>query len=234
MRRWGYLTVYRYAVNDISDRKRVEEELKKTSEEKSTLLRELRHRTKNNFNMIYSMVNLAVFPQSSPDTKSTITKLADRIRSVSDVYDLLYAEDSFNEIPLHQYCVKIAGSIAGLKNNVVFATDLDPISISAKEAALLGLILTELIPNAVKHAFPQGNKGTVSISLKRTENGGVLVVADDGVGAEYAKADRNDSGLTLVKALAAQIEGDFSILDAKPGTRAWARVSFPVPYASAT
>ena len=220
-------SVVRMVINDISERKRLEAALGETALENRNLMGEVQHRVKNSFSMICSMINLASIESPVPETKKILSQLDARVRSVSELYSLLYSSGSFTELRLDDYCARIASPLANLNCGVELATEMEGFTVSAKKAAPIGLILTELITNAVKYAFP-GKKGTVTVQLTRTGTGATLEVRDDGVGlpAGFDIASSAGMGLNLVLGLTGQIKGVFSIDGSSAGT--CCRVSFPV------
>ena len=220
-------SVIHMVLNDISERKRIEAVFGETAMENRNLMGELQHRVKNSFSMICSMINLASIESPVPETKKTLSQLDARVRSVSELYALLYSSGSFTELRLDDYCARIAGPLVDLYSGVRLATEMDGFTVSAKKAAPIGLILTELVTNAVKYAFP-GKKGTVTVLLKKLGPGATLEVRDNGVGlpAGFDIASNAGMGLNLVQGLTGQIKGVFSIEGGSTGTGC--RVSFPL------
>ena len=214
--------------SDITESKETEEALLKSSEENRHLLGELQHRAKNSFAMISSMMGIAFDATASPETKAALKELGSRVRSVSELYSLLYSSGSFTELRLDDYCARIAAPLAGLDDNITLSSNLASMMITAKQAAPIGLILTELITNAVKYAFPENRHGTIFVSLKKTDAGAVLEVRDDGVGlSEGFVAESAGMGLILVNALSRQIDGAFTIDGSADGTHCV--LEFPLP-----
>ncbi len=205
---------------DITERKHAEIALLKAFEENRNLLGELQHRVKNSFTMISSMIGLAAGAASSPDTEAALSELDARVLSVSELYSLLYASGSFTEVNLEDYCARVASTMAGLSENVSIETDMESMVVSVKRAAPIGLIVTELVTNAMKYAFPGGRPGTISVSLKKKSGGAILVVRDDGVGlpSGFDLAASRGMGLNLVRSLLSQIDGSFRLETQAQGT----------------
>jgi len=214
---------------DITVRKSSEEAILALAERNQTLLSELQHRAKNSFNMIYGMISIAAVPGASPETRQALESLGARIACVSELYTLLYSSNSATEAQLDEYCARIAAPLVQLSRNIELECDFDPIRVPAKKAAPIGLILTELVTNAVKYAFPGSRSGRLRVSLKRRPHEVLLEVADDGVGlaAAAGPAAASGMGLKLIQGLSAQIEGSFSMEAGSPGTRC--RLLFPLP-----
>jgi len=141
---------------------------------------------------------------------------------VSELYSLLYSTGSFGGLKLDDYCARIVSPLVALAGNISLRTELESVHLQVKNAASIGLILTELTTNAVKYAFPAGRKGTVTVGLKKTGDGkAMLEVVDDGVGFPigFDLASQAGLGLNLVQGLAEQIGGIFTIGKGVTGTR---------------
>lgn len=217
------------SVRDVTDRKAAESALKKAYAENQDLLEELRHRVKNSFNMIYAMISLASKEKGDEETKIVLRELDARVRSVAELYSLLYAGNSFNEVPLADYCAKVAGPLVGLAARVALKLETEPVVVPVKTAAPIGLILTELVTNSIKYAFPGERAGSISVSLSRHASLVRLCVEDDGVGLPqgFDASKGAGLGLSLVESLTEQIEGRFSIERKAEGTKSVVEFRFP-------
>ncbi|HET7839493.1 MAG TPA: cache domain-containing protein, partial [Rectinemataceae bacterium] len=138
---------------DITERKRAEEAMWRALKENQELLAELQHRVKNSMNMIASMISLSAQTREEAETKAVLDELEARVRAVAELYSLLYSSASFSELRLDEYCGRICSGLAGLSDRVEIMLDMERIQIPAKHAASIGLIVTELITNALKYAF---------------------------------------------------------------------------------
>lgn len=201
-------------------RKGMEHSLATALKENQVLLSELQHRAKNSFNMIFSLIDLAMLAVDASGDKAPLVELGNRVRAISALYDLLYTAGSLAEVPLDDYCARIAAPLMVMAN-VSLKQEMDSITIPAKLAAPIGLIVVELITNAVKYAFPGNRQGTISITLKTTASGARLEISDDGIGlpSGFRLPAIAGKGLSLVQGLAGQIEGEFSIEGDSRGTR---------------
>ncbi len=185
-----------------------------------TLLRELQHRIKNTLAMISGIVSYSATNSSSPEAVASLESVLARIRSVSDLYSLLYSSESQGEVGLDEHFGKVVAGLESLAKGIRITTAFDPVAVSATDAAPLGIMLAELVTNAVKYAFPRGQGGVISLALRRTAGGARLEVADDGVGLPpgFVLGLNSGTGLTLVSGLAGQVEGRFSIENGVIGT----------------
>ncbi len=205
---------------DITERKNAEALISSINEENRHLLAELQHRAKNSFSMISSMIHLSAQAQDIPESKATLADLDSRVRAVAGLYSLLYSSDSFTEARLDDYCSRIAGSLVGLSSTIALKLELEKIIVPVKAAASFGLIVSELIMNALKYAFPEGRSGTVSLSLRKTPSGVHFELADDGIGlpAGFEPSSSTGMGYSLVYGLTDQIRGSFRVERGLSGT----------------
>jgi two-component sensor histidine kinase len=155
-------------IREISARVFSEKLLEKSAKENKNLLRELEHRVKNSFTMITSMISLAAEKTASPKINQTLEELDARIRAISELYSLLYVSGSFSEVLLDEYCASIVNGIASLSKDISLVTEMEAVTISVNDVIPIGIILTEITTNAIKHAFPNRMKGTVTVSLQKT------------------------------------------------------------------
>jgi PAS domain S-box-containing protein len=211
---------------DISERKRAETALQNALQEKQTLLQELQHRAKNSFAMISSMISLTANASQVDEVKSALSEVGSRVRAMAELYDLLYATDAVTEVRLDRYCARITAYLQ-LSESIHFTQTYDAVTVPVKTAAAVGMILTELITNAIKHAFPGSGSGTISISLRHTDGGVVIQIEDEGVEPpkEFDTAASNSLGLKLVQVLVQQIGGSFKLEHAGETRRV---VEFPL------
>ncbi|MDQ7826129.1 MAG: PAS domain S-box protein [Candidatus Eremiobacteraeota bacterium] len=201
-------------VRDITDKKRAEKELRRALEEKSVLLRELQHRAKNTLIMLTSLVNLEMNQEKDPAARSALKSILNRMSTFSDLYCMLYADGYSAEIRLDCYLEQIARSLvksgSGGKGSVKLALSLEEMKFDGKDASCLGLIVNELVTNALRHGIAGERGGTVSVSLKENDGFILLEVADDGGGlpGAFDLSHAPGLGLDLVSTLAMQLGGE--------------------------
>lgn len=201
----------------------MEDQLRISLREKITLLRELHHRVKNNLQLVSSMLSLQS-GRVDPDTESTLRKCQQRILSMASVHDHLYHASDLKRVDFATYLRSLLNELRhSLKpegQNVEMNVEADDVPLEVNKAIPCGLIVNELFCNAMKHAFPDGRDGRVSIELRRGEEGTVeLVVSDDGVGiGKNAHAEGGGGlGMMLVDTLALQLGAEVD-MNAEDGT----------------
>ncbi len=207
--------VVRVAQN-VTERRRAEAELRQSLAEKEALLKEVHHRVKNNLQIISSLLNLQEGEPDDALTERRFRESQNRIRSMALIHELLYRSEDLNRIDFAEYLDQLVHHVvrsygpAGQAVRPVLSVEPEAMSLDC--AIPCGLIVTELVANAVEHAFPERG-GSVTVDF-RTENGRHrLSVADDGVGlAPGIDPDHSDSlGLKLVAALARQLGGELEV-----------------------
>lgn len=202
---------------DIDDRKSAEDQLKKLVQEKEMLLKEVHHRAKNNMQVIASLLNL----QSAHITDDRYLKIfqdsQNRIRSMSLVHEKLYRASAGSRIDFGEY-------LRSLADNLYYSYGVSPdkvsLRISAEDVFLdtdtaitCGLLVTEMISNALKHAFPGGIKGHLWAEMRPEGDGYVLIAGDDGVGLPEGIDPENTGtlGMQLISSLVSQLSGTLEI-----------------------
>jgi len=182
--------------------------------EKDTLLKEIHHRVKNNLQIVSSLINLQLQQFDEPSTRSIIEDSQNRIYSMALVHEKLYQTKHLARLDFGEYIRDLISSLANtFPGDITVKFELDTIYIDNDIAIPCGLILTELVSNSFKHAFPDKNTGVIEIILRETEaNGFALIVRDDGIGIpEEMIGKKSDSlGLSLVHSLVHQLKGEIS------------------------
>lgn len=172
---------------DITKLKKAEEQIRLSLNEKEVLIRELYHRTKNNMQVICSMLKLYSFYSTDGKILQAFQEMENRIHTMALVHHNLYQSKNLSYIYFHEYVLELCNFIKKSYNisetKIVFKLCIDEISILIDIALPCGLILNELIANSIKHAFPGGKKGEISIELRRGDDATMLLsYRDDGIG----------------------------------------------------
>ncbi len=214
------------AIRDISDRKQAEH-LLDSLHEKELLLKEIHHRVKNNLAVISSLFYLQAGYTTDEPTIKILRESQDRVRSMALVHETLYRSDNLAAVDFAAYArglsERLVGTYGSRDGAVRLQAELESISMGIDLAIPCGLILNELITNALTHAFPDGREGTIHLGLTReSETACTLRVSDTGIGIP---ADLNidkaaSLGLRLIRSLTRQIEGQFELVRATAGTQA--------------
>ena len=183
-----------------------------------TLFRELQHRVKNNLQVIQSLVRLSA-KRAPAELAEYFDEVRRQIWAIGQAHHKLYAGGNLDHIDLSSYIADISDqsviAFGSLNERVRVTTQLEPISVDVDAAIPIGLIVTELLTNSFKYAFPGMRCGEIRIGLASRSGYGELTIMDDGVGLPE---ERDGSGLRIVQALASQIEADLELLS-RAGTR---------------
>ena len=212
--------VCRVVLSDITKRKKTEEQIKASIEEKEVLLRELYHRTKNNMQVILSMINLQTQNIEDEDILQMFKETKDRISTMSLVHEKLYQTKNLSRIDLKDYFTDLINllriSYQNMSEGIRIKTDMSSTRVTIDSAIPCGLILNELISNVFKHAFPENRRGEVQINLKTFEDKSIeFVVGDNGIGLPDLLDIRNvdTMGLKSIVALAEhQLSGSAKVV----------------------
>lgn len=210
--------IHLVVLHDISERKVAEDHLKSALRDKTALLKEVHHRVKNNLQVINSLLRLEAARSAQPDTKTVLGEMQGRIRSMALLHESLYRAGSFAQVDLGAYVKQLSQqafrSSVGAGGGVRLALDLASVAVSLDQATPAGLLVNELISNCLKHAFPDGEDGVVSVTLTRHNAfQWRLCVSDTGVGLanDFDVRRAQSLGLQLVSDLATQMDGTLHI-----------------------
>lgn len=215
---------YYFAVvfNDITERKRREIDTQELLNQKTTLLKEVHHRVKNNMQIIASLLNLQQV-NAPEELADLIQESQDRVRSLSLVHEKLYQTEDFGRINLTEYLRDLARNLMGGGSAGSIELDVSgrKCPVDPQIAVVCGLIVTEAITNSTKYAFPSGANiagPRIGLNMKRI-NGNVRVrISDNGVGFVYDPDQEPDTlGLTLIRELTKQARGSVTF-DTSAGT----------------
>jgi PAS domain S-box-containing protein len=199
-------------VRDVTERKRTDEQLKASLREKEVLLREVHHRVKNNMQVITSLLSLASAKVTEPSTKQHFVDSMHRIHSMALVHEKLYRSGNLATIDFGDYLSSVTNQLmrSSAKAGISCTVEAEKISLAVDTAVPCGLIVNELVSNALKHAFGGREQGRVTVRLKRNDPKTVeLSVQDDGVGFPPGLDFRSvlSMGMNLVVSLTDQIGG---------------------------
>ncbi len=210
--------------HDITDQKAAEENIRQSLKEKEVLLKEVHHRVKNNLQVISSILNLQSSYVKDKKSLDLLLESQNRIKSMAFVHESLYQTKDFSNINFSSYveniCSNLVHSYSNPDNPPVLNMDLDSIQLNLDTAIPCGLIINELISNALKYAFKGKESGKLDVEVKSSGEKLKIVIADNGKGLPENIDFRNTEslGLQLVVTLVEQINGKIA-LETKKGTK---------------
>lgn len=184
--------------------------------EKEVLLKEIHHRVKNNLQIISSLLELQSIQIHNEETKTLFKESQSRVKSMALVHERIYQSDDLSSINYKDYIAELADFLfySYDKPEVSYILDADDVRMSIDNAIPCGIIINELISNALKHAFPNGRSGHVKISLSGNRKQTVLTIADNGIGMKSGVDIKKSKslGLELINALVQQLNGQLSVM----------------------
>jgi PAS domain S-box-containing protein len=210
-------------IEDISDRRENESRLEAALREKDVLLSEVHHRVKNNLQVVHSLLHLQSAKVRDPVALKLLQESQHRIRSMALIHQTLYQSKDFAQVDFKPFLESLTPLLVTAyspsPNQVELSMEVSDVSLPISLAAPCGLIVNELIANALKHGFTDGRPGQIAISLTRTGDDRVVPsVADNGVGVpeglDVAKA--TSLGLQMVTLLTEQLGGTLQVDRANP------------------
>ena len=214
-------------VRDITKRKQKERTMVEEIKEKEALITEIQHRTINSLTIIVSLIKLRGAIVDSDETKLVLEDLRTKINSITDLYSLLSKSNTFFEVKVNMYCDKIIERMSKLSSNIVINKNIPEIIVANKKAALIGMILVELLFNAIKYAFPDSKKGVIDITLENINDRISFIVQDNGIGLpdNFDITKLKSLGLDLVNIMVSQLDGKIAFFSGK-GTKII--IEFPI------
>jgi two-component sensor histidine kinase len=211
------------SIVDISERKQREERIMLALKEKELLLGEIHHRVKNNLQIVNSLLELQFARLNDPALQSMLRESQNRVRTMALIHQTLYQSGNFAEVDFGRFLDSLVPTLISSygidPDRVRLEVDAAGVLLPINAAIPCGVLVNELISNALKHAFPDGLRGTIQVSLARVEAGHVrLAVADDGIGiAEDLDIGATRTlGLQLVTLLAEQLGAEMTVQRRQP------------------
>jgi PAS domain S-box-containing protein len=205
-------------VRDITEKRQAEQKINASLREKEVMLREIHHRVKNNLAVIISLLSLQSEYARTRPGYNAFEELQERIRSMALAHEFLYQSENLADLRIGDYIEGLVShlvrSMADVGTEVELKREIEQVSFNLDTAIPLGFLLTELISNCLKHAFPKRSRGEIRLSLRSCGEGEFdLIVADNGVGMpEDIDLDHPRSlGLDLVGVFVTQLQGQIEI-----------------------
>ncbi|PZO53299.1 MAG: histidine kinase [Alphaproteobacteria bacterium] len=216
------------AIEDITARRATERERDELLHQKDMLLEEMQHRVSNSLQIIASILLMKARAVSSEETRAQLHDAHKRVLAVAAVQKHLHASSGAEPIKLESYLVQLCSSLAGAmipegKDAIAMAVHVSGGRVTSSVAVSLGLIITELVINALKHAFPQAKAGNaISVTYDTRGPDWTLTIADNGVGKQMLRVTNDKGGglgTSIVTALAAQLDARVATETGPSGTR---------------
>jgi len=206
-----------YEAGTVMAKLQADELIREALKERETLLKEIHHRVKNNMQIVSSLLSLQAAQATERETVEMLNESQRRIRSMALIHETLYRSGSLAEIDFGDY---VGGLIEELRRMyhiaegaITITVDIENVRFGVDTAVPCALIVNELVSNCLKHAFPDGRTGEVTVALQRANGAYALTVADNGVGfpADLDFRTTDSLGMQLVTALVYQLDGTLEL-----------------------
>jgi two-component sensor histidine kinase len=211
------------AVTDVTDARATADLMEETLRQKAVLFQELQHRIANSLQIIASIIMESSRRVGTEEARAHLHDAHSRVLSVAMLQDQLAAtsaEDVSMRAYLTKLCASLSASMIGASDRLALTVDADDSSVAAETSVSLGLIVTELVINALKHAFPDERQGKIVDGYHATEAAWTLSVDDDGVGMPSAAMKTKPGlGSYIIEALVKQLDAHVELDGTAPGTR---------------
>jgi PAS domain S-box-containing protein len=210
--------IFQQAQTELIQRQQAEVNLRSALAEKEVLLKEIHHRVKNNLQIVSSLLQLQSQTINDPEVIRVLRESQNRINSISLIHKNLYTAPNIGQLDVADYIQNLATSLLIsyqiVPGRIGLETNIDSLSLNVDQAIACGLIINELISNALKHAFTHQQTGTIIIELRNLGDSIEMMIRDDGTGLENVLdwMHTGSLGLSLVYDLVTeQLEGSISL-----------------------
>lgn len=203
--------------HDITERKKAEQQLRKSLEEKEVLLKEIHHRVKNNMQVISSLINIQARRIKDSKAREMFKATRNRIMSMVLAHERLYRSEDLTGIDFSKYIEQMAVHMMSYdidsSKNIQLKRDVEKIFLDVTKAIPLGLITNELLTNSLKHAFTNKKQGEIKVKFYKKSNTYHLSISDNGKGfpKDFDFRTAESMGLDLVNSLVKQINGNIEL-----------------------
>ena len=214
-----------HIAHDITHRKEMEDKLEKALEEKNTMMKEIYPRVKNNLMVISSLLNLQSSYINDKDTQDIFKESENKAKSMALIHENLYRAGDLKHLNFSEYIEKLSKDLYHTytldKSLVKLVLNIEVINLDIDTSIPFGLILNELLTNSLKHAFPDGRSGMITVELQQDFDGRLkLSVSDNGIRfpSDLDFKTTESLGMMIINTLTQQIEGEIH-LDQSNGTK---------------
>ncbi|MCM2291597.1 response regulator [Allorhizobium sp. BGMRC 0089] len=209
-----------------AEKARAEEEIRLGKERAEALLAEVNHRVANSLALVASLIRLQIANARNDEIKAELAETQARITAIAGMHRSLYTSHDVSRVDLNIYTAhlvnELASSLANPEKKIDVRVEADPIVLKSDRAVSIGMIVTELVTNAFKYAYPERSDGEIRVRLKQVaEDRALLTVEDDGVGINPAAAPKGTGlGSRIIKSMAASLGDGLSYDETGHGTLA--------------
>ena len=211
-----------FTIGDITGQEFLEEEKEKLSKQKDLMIQEMKHRMANSLQLIASILILKSEAVESPEVRTHLKDAHERIISIATIEKFLDTTSLKEEVEVGPYliglCESLSESMIGAARPIELKVEAQGGVTSSSEGISLGLITTELVINALKHAFPQERAGKIVVTYQTDKGGWRLAISDNGIGITLNPMRKEGLGTTIVQSLARQLNALMEIHTGPQGT----------------
>jgi two-component sensor histidine kinase len=197
--------------NLLSEKNHLNEEI---IQQKELLLGEVHHRVKNNLQLINSIVELQAMDTKDEKSSSSLADIQKRIAAIAELHQFLYQSDDVEKVDVNQYLTSLVEGLKQSFNKTNKQLEIIPqiasLNLDIKTAVPIGLIVNELVTNALKYAFVGKDSGSIQINLNKDQNRLILSIKDDGVGIDNENP-KSSFGMKMVKSLCRQLKAKWEV-----------------------
>jgi len=210
----AYLAVFGL---DITERVRAEEEVARLLAGKTLILKEVHHRIKNNMATIASLLAISAEASPEPGAATVLEEMRGRVLAMMAIYERLYRSEDYSSVGLRSYVQDLIAEIGNIyrtDDSVGITAEIDDLDAPPRISFAIGIIVNELIINALKYAFPDKRRGTVTVRVRGCDGGGIgMTVSDDGIGLDATRSPDKKEGFghQLVRLMVEQCGGTLSM-----------------------
>jgi two-component sensor histidine kinase len=199
-------------------------------EQKTALLHEVGHRVSNSLQLISSLISIQATRIGDPHARDALLQARERVQAVMLVHRRLYTSEEVGSIEIDKYLMALAeelqSGVSASEQGHRIIVEAAPLRIATDKAISVGVIVNELVANALKYAFPEGKRGTITVKLDKRDEQAILTIEDDGVGYEEAASPKGTGmGTLIIGAMAKTLKGSVEREPSETGSRSV--LSFP-------